>query len=202
MPQDESGTHRSPLLTVPECFSWYLGQNTMVSMSVRLRRRHSPKARVGTKRSRRHLPKARVGAKRSRRHSPKARVGAKRSRRHLPKAAVSARQIRRHLPKARMSAIPLHRQSPAAADARHPDHGHLPKAQMRGIHSSSARPWSGDRGRALSDRRPAQDCLYLINRIDLDMVTGDLARSINHGDLPGALFDAVDALCSRLEVHL
>ncbi len=39
-------------------------------------------------------------------------------------------------------------------------------------------------------------------RLDLDMVTGDLARSINHGDVPGALFDAVDALCSRLEVHL
>lgn len=35
--------------------------------------------------------------------------------------------------------------------------------------------------------------------VDLDMVTGDLSRSINHGEVPNMLLDEVDALCSRLE---
>lgn len=50
-----------------------------------------------------------------------------------------------------------------------------------------------------NSERPA---IITFSRLDLDMVTGDLPRSINHGEVPRSLFDAVDDLCSRLELHL
>ncbi len=48
-------------------------------------------------------------------------------------------------------------------------------------------------------RRPE---VVAFSSLDVDMVTGDLSRSINHGEVPDRLLDAVDCLCSRLEVHL
>lgn len=50
-----------------------------------------------------------------------------------------------------------------------------------------------------NSKRPAN---ITFSSLDIDMVTGDLSRSINHGEVPDALLDAVDALCSRLEVYL
>jgi len=41
-----------------------------------------------------------------------------------------------------------------------------------------------------------------LSRVDIDMITGDLSRSINHGEVPEFLLDEVDALCQRLEVYL
>lgn len=37
---------------------------------------------------------------------------------------------------------------------------------------------------------------------DLDMVSGDLSRSLNHGQVPSKLIDAVDELCCRLEAEM
>ena len=40
------------------------------------------------------------------------------------------------------------------------------------------------------------------SKIDINFVTGDLSRSMNHGEVPTGLIDEVDALCARLEVYL
>ncbi len=40
------------------------------------------------------------------------------------------------------------------------------------------------------------------DRVDIHLMTGDLSRSINHGEVPNKLIDAVDALCGQLEAYL
>ncbi len=39
-------------------------------------------------------------------------------------------------------------------------------------------------------------------KTDIDMVSGQLSISMNHGDAPGPSFEAINALCERLEVYL
>ena len=44
--------------------------------------------------------------------------------------------------------------------------------------------------------------IITFDSFDIEMVSGDLARSMNHGEVPRAHIDAVYDLCSRLEVYL